>query len=152
MASSENKEKEKKVKIQSAVYFDDKINFSNIQKEFINTMIEFNSESLKDFYGETAPGYEVFLQNHQFTPEKEKVINEILKTEYDLNPYRGDGFKKPILRKSLRKFNTNKRKLSYIQPPPSNHKMTIRSSRIKSSGKTKKKTKKIKKRKKSYKK
>ena len=62
-------------------------------------MIAFNSESLKDFYGENAPGYELFLQNHQITPEKEKAINEILKVEYDLNPYLGDGFNKPELQK-----------------------------------------------------
>ena len=164
---------DEKVEIQSSVYFDDNINFSNNQKKFINTMIAFNSESLKDFYGENAPGYELFLQNHQITPEKEKAINEILKVEYDLNPYLGDGFNKPELQKIKKRFDTNnrelpkisqkykrdfltyKRRLSYLQPRPSTHTITTRSNtkRKRSRGKTKKKKKKNKKKKrKSYKK
>ena len=118
-------------------------------------MIESNSESLKDFYGETTPGYEVFLQNHKITHEKEKIINEILKVEYDLNPYIGDAFKKLLLKKGRKSFYTNKRRLSYLQPSPSTHTMTTRSNtkRKRSRGKTKKKKKKNKKKKrKSYKK
>ena len=94
-------------------------------------MIAFNSESLKDFYGENAPGYELFLQNHQITPEKEKAINEILKVEYDLNPYIGDAFKKLLLKKGRKSFYTNKRRLSYLQPRPSTHTITTISNKKK---------------------
>ena len=114
---------EDEIKIQSARYSDNNIHFSNNQKKFINTMIQFNSESLKDFYGKNEPNYTLFLQIHQITPEKEEIINQILKTEYDLNPFIGDGFLKPLLIKSKKSFNINKKKISYMKPHFSTYSM-----------------------------
>jgi hypothetical protein len=117
-------------------------------------MIDQDSESIRDFYGD-APGYDIFLQNRQITPAKEIVINSILKNARDLNPNTDEGFNKPELQKIKRDFYSKKRKLSYMQPRPSNHTMTTRSTRNKTRnrGITKKKKKKNKKKKrKSYKK
>ena len=80
-------------------------------------MIEQHYESIRDFYGD-VPGYDIFLQNRQITPEKEIEINKILKNALELDPTIDEGFNKPELRKLKRNFQTYKRKLSYIQPRP----------------------------------
>jgi hypothetical protein len=128
--------------------------FSKNQQLLIDSMIEQDSESIRDFYGDSA-GYDIFLHNRKITPDKEIVINNILKNARNLNPYTNEGFNKPELQKIKNHFHTYKRKLSYIQPRPSTHNMTSRSIRkkIRSAGKTKKKKKKNKKKKRrSYKK
>lgn len=128
--------------------------FSERQQELIHAMIQQDCESIRDFYGD-APGYDIFLQNRQITPEKEIEINKILKNARDLNPYTNEGFNKPELKQIKHHFHAKNRTLSYLQPRPSTHTMTTRSNkkRKRSRGKTKKKKKKNKKKKrKSYKK
>ena len=51
--------------------------FSQRQQELIHAMIQLESESIRDFYGD-GPGYDIFLHNHLITPDKEIVINNIL--------------------------------------------------------------------------
>jgi len=120
-------------------------NFSEHQKQLIDIMIATEANSLKDFHGENASGYDIFLKNHKITPEKEEKINTILKDAYDLNPDINNGFNKPELQKIKKHFSTNKRKFSFIQPPSSTHSMTTRNTRRKGRGKAKKKKKKNKK-------
>ena len=100
--------------------------FSKRQKELIHAMIQQESESIRDFYGD-GPGYHIFLENHLITPTKEIVINNILKNARDLNPYTDQGFKKPELKKIKYDFQAKNRTLSYLQPHSSTHTMTTRS-------------------------
>ena len=126
--------------------------FSKRQKELIHAMIQQESESIRDFYGD-GPGYHIFLENHLITPTKEIVINNILKNARDLNPYTSEGFDKPELKKIKKHFNSCNKILSRLQPRPSTHTMTTRSNikKIRGRSKTKKKKKKNKKKKrKSY--
>jgi hypothetical protein len=51
--------------------------FSENQPLLIDSMIEQDSESIRDFYGD-GPGYDIFLRNSRITPEKELEINQIL--------------------------------------------------------------------------
>lgn len=83
-------------------------NFSNNQIKLIDLMIVVNSKSLKDFYGETSHGYDIFLRNHNITPEKEEIINKILKDAYELNPYTGSKIR---LNQLKTEFKTNANKL-----------------------------------------
>tara|TARA_B100000902_G_scaffold243071_1_gene230146 strand:+ start:25844 stop:26239 length:396 start_codon:yes stop_codon:yes gene_type:complete len=129
--------------------------FSNNQQRLIYSMIQQDSESIMDFYGNDVPGYNIFLTNHQITPDKEIVINSILKDARDLNPYTNEGFKTQELQRIKKNFQKKNRELSFMQEHPPSHPMITRSSINKrtSGSKTKKKKKKNKKKKrKSYKK
>ena len=82
--------------------------FTLYQQNLINTMIETESRSIKDFYGENFPNYNIFLNNHHITPEKEEIINKILNDAYNLNPYNGLKFSKPELIAIKNNFTINK--------------------------------------------
>lgn len=132
------------------------VEFTLNQKKLIKVMLKLDSESISEFYGVNAPDdYKTFLRNHRFSSEQEKVINNILKTNKDLNPNTDEGFDKPKLKEIKKNFYTNAI-LSSMSQRPSSHMTTKTRSSInkkKSAGKTKKKKKKNKKKKrKSYKK
>ena len=86
--------------------------FSKNQQLLIHAMIEQKSKSIRDFYGDNAPGYDIFLQNRQITSTKKREINKILKDAIDLDPTIDEGFNKPELKKIKKRFHSNKRKLS----------------------------------------
>ena len=87
--------------------------FSERQQELIHAMIQQDCESIRDFYG-YAPGYDTFLDNRLITPDKEIVINNILKNARDLNPYTNEGFNKPELKQIKDHFHSKNRTLSYL--------------------------------------
>ena len=58
--------------------------FTDNQNKLIDMMIENDNQSIKEFHGDI--GYDIFLKNKRITPEKEKIINKILKDAYDFNP------------------------------------------------------------------
>ncbi len=93
--------------------------FSNNQQRLIYSMIQQDSESIMDFYGNDVPGYNIFLTNHQITPDKEIVINSILKDARDLNPYTNEGFKTQELQRIKKNFQKKKQRIIiYARTPP----------------------------------
>ena len=54
--------------------------FSNNQKQLIDSMIQQEAESIMDFYGDDVPGYNIFLTNHKynlvdFSLDQDKLVN-----------------------------------------------------------------------------
>ena len=88
--------------------------FTDNQHKLIDAMIENDSKSIKEFYGDI--GYDIFLKNKRITPEKEKIINKILKDAYDFNPNN----KNKKYKKLVQKFKT----LSAKQNPRITRSMT----------------------------
>ena len=88
--------------------------FTDNQNKLIDIMIENDNKSIKEFYGDI--GYDIFLKNKRITPEKEKIINKILKDAYDFNPNN----KTKKYKKLVQKFKT----LSAKQNPRITRSMT----------------------------
>ena len=146
-------EHEKLIESMSGYY---NVEFTTNQKKLIEVMLKLNSESISEFYGVNAPDdYKTFLRNHRFSSQQEEVINNILKSNKDLNPNTDEGFQKPKLKELEDEFNTCNIILSSMPQRPSSHMTTKTRSSInkkKSAGKTKKEEKNKKKKRKSYKK